>query len=48
VVQDKIALFYWLRLITGVTFFIGLVVYVWSFFVKGEEVRAAYGDKRLK
>jgi nitric oxide reductase subunit B len=41
VVQDKIALFYWLRLITGVTFFIGLVVYVWSFFVKGEEVRAA-------
>jgi nitric oxide reductase subunit B len=34
VVQEKIALFYWLREIAGVIFLIGLIVYVWSFFVK--------------
>lgn len=33
VVQDKIALFYWLREIAGVVFFIGLILYVVSFFV---------------
>ncbi|OQY52646.1 MAG: nitric-oxide reductase large subunit [Candidatus Parabeggiatoa sp. nov. 2] len=36
VVQDKIALFYWLREIAGVIFLIGLVVYIISFFVGGE------------
>ncbi len=36
VVQDKIALFYWMREITGVVFLIGLVLYVVSFFVPGE------------
>jgi nitric oxide reductase subunit B len=41
VVQDKIALFYWLREITGVVFLIGLVVYLWSFFVGGDEAKAA-------
>lgn len=40
VVQDKIALFYWLREITGVVFLIGLVVYLWSFFVGGDEAKA--------
>jgi nitric oxide reductase subunit B len=40
-VQDKIALFYWLRLISGLTFFVGLVIYLWSFFIKGEEAKAA-------
>ncbi|GBG14716.1 nitric oxide reductase subunit B [Novimethylophilus kurashikiensis] len=35
-VQDQISLFYWLRELTGVVFLIGLVVYVCSFFVKGE------------
>jgi nitric oxide reductase subunit B len=30
--QDQIALFYWLREITGVFFFVGLVVYIASFF----------------
>ena len=35
-VQEKIALFYWLREGAGVVFLIGLVVYVLSFFVKGE------------
>ncbi len=35
--QDKIALFYWLRLISGIGFMTGLVVYLVSFFVGGEE-----------
>ncbi|HIQ15532.1 MAG TPA: nitric-oxide reductase large subunit [Leucothrix sp.] len=38
VVQDKIALFYWLREAAGVIFLIGLLVYVYSFFAKGKEV----------
>ncbi len=37
VVQDKISIFYWMREWTGVIFFIGLVVYVASFFIKGDE-----------
>ncbi len=41
VVQDKIVLFYWLREIAGLVFFIGLMIYVWSFFVKGEETKTA-------
>ncbi|MCK5903572.1 MAG: cbb3-type cytochrome c oxidase subunit I [Cocleimonas sp.] len=36
--QDKITLFYWLREIAGVVFLIGLILYVVSFFIKGEEV----------
>ena len=40
VVQDKIALFYWLRLVAGVTFLIGLAVYIWSFFIPGERTAA--------
>ncbi len=40
VVQDKIALFYWLREITGIVFLIGLIVYLWSFFVGGDEAKA--------
>ena len=38
VVQDKVALFYWLREVAGVIFLIGLLVYVYSFFAKGKEV----------
>jgi nitric oxide reductase subunit B len=38
--QDKIALFYWLREIAGVVFLIGLVTYLVSFFVGGEEKEA--------
>ncbi len=38
--QDQVALFYWLREGAGVVFLTGLVVYVCSFFVKGE-ARAA-------
>ncbi|MFE8070379.1 cbb3-type cytochrome c oxidase subunit I [Marinobacteraceae bacterium S3BR75-40.1] len=36
VTQDKIALFYWMRLVAGCFFLGGLVVYFTSFFVKGE------------
>ena len=34
--QDQVALFYWLREGAGLVFLTGLVVYVCSFFVKGE------------
>ena len=40
VVQEKIAIFYWLREAAGVMFFIGLLTYVASFFVKGDEAKA--------
>lgn len=36
VVQDKIALFYWLRLYSGLMFFVGLLFYLYSFFIPGE------------
>ena len=36
-VQEKIALFYWMREVAGVVFLVGLVMYVLSFFVKGGE-----------
>jgi nitric oxide reductase subunit B len=39
--QDQITLFYWLREITGVVFLIGLVLYIISFFIKGEAKEAA-------
>jgi nitric oxide reductase subunit B len=39
-VQDKIAIFYWMRELAGVIFLIGLVMYIVSFFVKGEEKAA--------
>ena len=34
VVQDQLALFYWLRWIAGAVFCTGLVVYLYSFFAK--------------
>ncbi|MCG8427284.1 MAG: cbb3-type cytochrome c oxidase subunit I [Chromatiales bacterium] len=40
VVQDQIALFYWLREIAGVMFLIGLIVYIASFFVGQDEPEA--------
>jgi len=39
-VQDQIALFYWLREISGVVFLVGLVVYIASFFVGQDEPEA--------
>jgi nitric oxide reductase subunit B len=41
VVQDKIAVFYWLREIAGIVFLIGLVLYIISFFIGGEEKSGA-------
>jgi nitric oxide reductase subunit B len=35
-VQDQISIFYWAREGAGVVFLIGLILYIWSFFVKGE------------
>jgi nitric oxide reductase subunit B len=40
VVQDKIALFYWMREAAGVIFLIGLVLYVLSFFVGSKDAEA--------
>ena len=37
VTQDQIALFYWMREWSGVAFLVGLIVYIWSFFIPGEE-----------
>ncbi len=39
--QDQITLFYWLREFTGLVFLAGLVLYIISFFVKGEAKEAA-------
>lgn len=39
--QDQVALFYWMREISGLVFFTGLVLYIVSFFIKGEEARAS-------
>ncbi|MGB4336905.1 MAG: cbb3-type cytochrome c oxidase subunit I [Chromatiaceae bacterium] len=36
-VQDKIAIFYWLRELTGLVFLIGLILYIWSFVVAARE-----------
>jgi nitric oxide reductase subunit B len=41
VAQDQISLFYWMREWSGVVFLIGLLVYIWSFFIPGEEKAAA-------
>jgi nitric oxide reductase subunit B len=38
VVQDRIALFYWLREAAGLVFLSGLFLYIYSFFAKGPEV----------
>ncbi|MFA9276111.1 MAG: cbb3-type cytochrome c oxidase subunit I [Candidatus Aquirickettsiella gammari] len=35
--QDQIAIFYWLRLASGVVFMIGLGLYIFSFFVGGDK-----------
>ena len=40
VVQEKVALFYWLREIAGLVFLIGLLTYVASFFVGNDEPEA--------
>ncbi|MBN3564178.1 cbb3-type cytochrome c oxidase subunit I [Aliamphritea spongicola] len=47
IVQDKIELFYWLREFAGVIFLLGLIVYIVSFFVKGEEARLKPAEQTL-
>ncbi|OIR03250.1 nitric oxide reductase subunit B [mine drainage metagenome] len=39
--QDQVMLFYWLREIAGLVFFVGLVLYIWSFFCKKGEAHFA-------
>ena len=39
-VQDKLQVFYMMREVAGIVFLIGLGVYIYSFFVKGEEATA--------
>jgi nitric oxide reductase subunit B len=43
VVQDRIALFYWLREAAGLVFLSGLFLYIYSFFAKGPEVEVVEG-----
>jgi nitric oxide reductase subunit B len=40
VVQDKIALFYWMREIAGLVFLAGLVVYIVAFFVAAKDAKS--------
>jgi nitric oxide reductase subunit B len=39
--QTQVSLFYWMREWAGVVFLVGLVVYIYSFFCKGEEKAAS-------
>jgi nitric oxide reductase subunit B len=43
-VQSQLALFYWLRWISGVVFLIGLVVYLYSFFAKDKPQTVETGE----
>ena len=44
-VQDELSTFYWLRLVCGVIFLIGLIAYVISFFIKGEITQVPIDEK---
>ena len=39
--QDKIVIFYYLRLISGFTFLFGVIAYVWSFFIGADKPKSA-------
>ncbi|MEW9898680.1 cbb3-type cytochrome c oxidase subunit I [Chitinivorax sp. PXF-14] len=39
--QDQVAIFYWMREVTGVFFAAGLVLYIISFFIGGKSAKAA-------
>ena len=41
--QDKLEIFYWMREVSGVVFLIGLILYIYSFFAKGEEIELIQG-----
>jgi len=38
--QDQVAIFYWCRQLSGIVFAIGLILYIFSFFIKGEQPQA--------
>ncbi|AUM12662.1 cbb3-type cytochrome c oxidase subunit I [Ketobacter alkanivorans] len=38
--QDQVAIFYWCRELSGIVFTIGLILYIVSFFIKGEQPQA--------
>ena len=40
-VQEKIAIFYWAREISGVFFLLGLILYIASFFIGGKDKETA-------
>jgi nitric oxide reductase subunit B len=44
--QDQITFFYWIRLLSGAAFLVGLLMYVWSFFIGGEPAQEAAGNRR--
>ncbi|MCA0327855.1 MAG: cbb3-type cytochrome c oxidase subunit I, partial [Proteobacteria bacterium] len=43
--QDQMVFFFWLRLWSGVLFLIGLLMYVWSFFIGGEPAEEQLGAR---
>lgn len=45
-VQDQAMFFYWLRLWGGVGFMVGLLMYLWSFFIGGEPAEEVLGSPR--
>ena len=38
--QDQVAMFYWMREVAGTIFFVGLLLYIASFFIKGKAAAA--------
>ena len=44
--QEQAVFFYWMRLWGGVAFLVGLIMYVWSFFVGGAPAEEALGSPR--
>jgi nitric oxide reductase subunit B len=45
-VQDQMQFFFWVRLWGGVVFLLGLVMYVWSFFIGGAPAEEVLGSRR--
>ncbi len=44
--QEQAMFFYWMRLWGGVAFLVGVVMYVWSFFIGGAPAEEALGAPR--
>lgn len=42
--QSNLEIFYWMREGAGLVFLVGLIVYITSFFIKGEEVKVAEAE----